>query len=55
MKYHLAGVHGNITTCKKVSHDVHEQFLAYLNSSNQKEQECEDAYKIVEENDDEAL
>lgn len=55
MKCHLVGVHGNFIACRKISHDVCEQFLAYLNFLKKKEQQCEDAYKVVEVNDGKEL
>ena len=54
-KYRYTRVCANITTYKKVLHDVREQVLAYLNSSKKEKQECEDAYKVVKVNDDEEL
>ncbi|KAF7808217.1 uncharacterized protein G2W53_034960 [Senna tora] len=51
MKQHLAGVTGQITSCKKVSHDVRHQMLESLKNVQQKKQteELNEAYDDQQE------
>src|SRR5262249_15194054 len=39
MKYHLAGIRGNISSCKKVPCEIQEKMIGYLKSAKHKDQD----------------
>lgn len=47
MKFHLAGIKGNIAACKKVPHDVRHQFIQIIKNNMQKKNtsDLNDAYE----------